>query len=147
METRLIYGYYPDVLNNRGEEREILDEIKTNRKIYFYDNGIRNAIIQNFNPVGLRNDMGILWENFLMAERLKRNHYYKRHCNTYFWRTTYQQEIDYVEESDGKVTAFEFKWNPKARVNFPAIFVNTYNAAVKVVSKENFREFVGAVEQ
>jgi len=94
----------------------------------------------------LRNDIGILWENFLLSERLKRNHYYKRYCNRYFWRTRHQQEIDYVEESDGKITAFEFKWNPKAKVNIPAIFVNTYSATVEVVSKENFREFVGPIE-
>ena len=123
--------------------RNLRNEIKTNRKIYFYDNGIRNALIQNFNPIGLRNDVGSLWENFLMSERLKRNHYHKRYCNSYFWRTKQQQEIDYVEESGGKITGFEFKWNPKAKINIPSNFVKTYHAEVEVVSRENFREFVG----
>lgn len=221
LKNRLIYGFYPDVIINKGEEREILNEItqsylfkdilafgnikkpeilekilralafqvgnevsyneiaqltgidkntvanyirllelsyiifplatlsrnlrneiKTNRKIYFYDNGIRNALIQNFNPIELRNDIGALWENFLMSERLKRNHYHQKYCNRYFWRTKQQQEIDYVEEADGKITGFEFKWNPKAKAHIPPVFVKTYNADVSVISKENFREFV-----
>lgn len=123
--------------------RNLRNEIKTNRKIYFYDNGVRNAIIQNFNPVGLRNDTGALWENFLMSERLKRNHYHNYYCNRYFWRTKQQQEIDYIEEAEGTITGFEFKWNPKAKVNIPANFVKTYHAKVEVVTKENFRAFVG----
>lgn len=222
LNHRLIYGFYPDVINNRGEERAILNEltqsylfkdilsfagirkpeilekvlqalafqigsevsfneiaqltgidkntvanyirllelsyivypitsfsrnlrneIKTNRKIYFYDNGVRNTIIQNFNPITLRNDIGALWENFLMTERLKRNHYHSYYCNKYFWRTKQQQEIDYVEETNGKITGFEFKWNPKAKTNIPADFVKTYKAEVKIITKENFRDFVG----
>lgn len=220
-ESRLIYGFYPDVINQRGEERQILNEItqsylfkdilsfanikkpdalekilqalafqignevsynelaqltgvdkntvsnyihllelscivypltsfsrnlrneiKTNRKIYFYDNGIRNAIIQNFNPIEFRNDIGALWENFLMTERLKRNHYHSVYANTYFWRTKQQQEIDYLEEADGKLSAFEFKWNPTAKVKIPSAFQDAYSADFKVITKENFREFV-----
>ncbi|MBX3240792.1 MAG: ATP-binding protein [Chitinophagaceae bacterium] len=222
LKHRLVFGFYPDVINSKGEEREVLNgitqsylfkdilslgsvkkpealekilralafqvgseisyneiaqltgvdkntvshyihllelsfivypltsfsrnlrnEIKTNRKIYFYDNGIRNALIQNFNPVELRNDIGALWENFLVTERLKYNHYHKNHCNRYFWRTKQQQEIDYVEEKDGKIYAYEFKWNPKAKANIPSNFVAAYDAEVKVVTSENFREFVG----
>ena len=222
LENRLIYGFYPDVINNRGEERAALNEIaqsylfkdilsfanikkpevlekilralafqvgnevsyneiaqltgvdkntvsnyihllelshivypltsfsrnlrneiKTNRKIYFYDNGVRNALIQNYNPIELRNDVGALWENFLMSERFKRNHYHQHYCNPYFWRTKQQQEVDYVEEADGKITGFEFKWNPKAKIKVPPNFVNTYHANVEVICKENFREFVG----
>ncbi|MFT4203866.1 MAG: ATP-binding protein [Chitinophagaceae bacterium] len=221
LENRLIFGFYPDVINNRGEERIILNEIsqsylfkdilafgnikkpevlekilralafqvgnevsyneiaqltgvdkntvanyihllelsyiifpitsfsrnlrneiKTNRKIYFYDNGVRNALIQNFNPMNLRNDVGALWENFLMTERLKRNHYHQYFCNSYFWRTKQQQEIDYVEEADGKIRGFEFKWNPNAKAKIPANFVKTYHAEVAIISKENFRDFV-----
>ena len=220
-ENRLIYGFYPDVINQRGEERQILNEItqsylfkdilsfanikkpdalekilqalafqignevsynelaqltgvdkntvsnyihllelsciiypltsfsrnlrneiKTNRKIYFYDNGIRNAIIQNFNPIEFRNDIGALWENFLMTERLKRNHYHRVYANTYFWRTKQQQEIDYLEEADGRLSAFEFKWNPTAKVKIPSAFQDAYSADFKVITKENFREFV-----
>lgn len=225
LDNRLIYGFYPDVINNRGHEREILNEItqsylfkdilayanikkpevlekilqalafqvgsevsyneiaqltgvdkntvsnyvyllelayivypltsfsrnlrneiKTNRKIYFYDTGIRNALIQNFNPMDLRNDTGALWENFLMTERRKRNHYHQQYCNGYFWRTRLQQEIDYVEETGGKITGYEFKWNPKAKVKIPAAFAEAYKAEVEIVSKDNFREFVGMFE-
>ncbi len=225
LENRLVYGFYPDVINNRGDEREILNglagsylfkdilayaniqkpevlekilqalafqvgsevsyneiaqltgvdkntvshyiyllelayivfpltsfsrnlrnEIKTNRKIYFYDNGIRNALIQNFNPIELRNDTGALWENFLMTERHKRNHYHQKYCKGYFWRTRLQQEIDYVEEANGEITGYEFKWNPKAKVKIPAAFAETYKADVEIITKDNFRDFVGKFE-
>ncbi|HEY0899948.1 MAG TPA: ATP-binding protein [Sphingobacteriaceae bacterium] len=220
--TRLIFGFYPDVINNPGEERSILteitqsylykdilaygnikkpevlekvlralafqvgnevsynevaqlvgvdkktvasyvylltlsyiiypltsfsrnlrNEIKTNQKIYFFDNGVRNALIQNFNPIELRNDIGALWENFLITERLKRNHYHRIFANRYFWRTTQQQEVDYVEEADGVIRGFEFKWNPKAKASIPASFVNGYDAEVTKITPENFRDFIG----
>lgn len=222
LESRLVYGFYPDVINNRGEEREILNEItqsylfkdilaygnikktdalenilralafqvgnevsynelaqltgvdkntvatyirllelsyivypltsfsrnlrneiKTNRKIYFYDNGVRNALIQNFNPVKLRNDIGALWENFLISERLKYNSYHRIFSNCYFWRTKQQQEVDYVEERDGTISGFEFKWNSKAKMTIPRNFTSAYGANVTIISKENFREFTG----
>ncbi len=221
LNTRLIYGFYPDVINNRGDERDILNEIsesylfkdilgygnirrpeilskilrtlafqvgnevsfneiaqlvgadkntvanyisllqqsfvifpltsfsrnlrneiKANQKIYFYDNGIRNALIQNYNPIELRNDIGALWENFLVSERIKRNQYYKEYSNSYFWRTQSQQEIDYVEEKDGQIFGYEFKWNPRTQVKFPASFSTSYNAVLQVVHPENFRNFV-----
>lgn len=222
LENRLIYGFYPDVINNPGEERDILNEItqsylfkdilaygnikkpevlekilralafqvgsevsyneiaqltgvdkntvasyihlltlsyivypltsfsrnlrneiKTNQKIYFYDNGIRNALIQNFNPLELRNDIGALWENFLITERLKRNHYHRIYANRYFWRTKQQQEIDYVEEKDGIISGFEFKWNPKAKTSMPASFIKAYDPEMNVITNESFRDFVG----
>jgi len=221
LDTRLVYGFYPDVINSRGEERAVLNElaqsylykdvlasgnvkkpeavenvlrslafqvgnevsyseiaqlvgvdkktvasyirmlemayvihpltsfsrnlrneIKTSRKIYFCDNGIRNALIQNFNPVSLRNDIGQLWENFLVSERLKRNAYHGLHANRYFWRTRQQQEIDYVEERDGEIAGFEFKWNAKAKAKIPSAFVEAYGAKTTIVNRENFREFV-----
>jgi len=221
LNNRLIYGFYPEVLNNPGEAREILNEItqsvlykdilaygnikkpeilekilkalafqvgnevsfneiaqltgvdkntvssyihllelsyvifplttfsrnlrneiKTNRKYYFYDNGIRNALIQNFNPLDLRNDIGSLWENFLLSERKKRNQYHRQFGDGYFWRNKLQQEIGYLEEMDGKITGFEFKWNPKAKYKIPIIFTQTYNAEVKMVNKDNFRDFI-----
>jgi predicted AAA+ superfamily ATPase len=77
-----------------------------------------------------------------MSERLKRNHYHRKYCNKYFWRTTQQQEIDYVEESDGKITGYEFKWNPKSKVKIPSTFSRTYKANVEIITKENFRDFV-----
>jgi hypothetical protein len=222
LNNRLIYGFYPDVINNKGDEREVLNEIsdsylfkdilafakikkpevlekilralafqvgsevsyneiaqltgvdkntvstyiqllelsyiiyplnsfsrnlrneiKTNKKIYFYDNGIRNSIIQNFHPLELRNDIGALWENFLMTERLKRNQYQRKHCNRYFWRTKQQQEVDYVEEANGEIMGYEFKWSTKNKVKIPAKFINTYKTNVEVISKQNFRSFVG----
>ena len=221
LEERLIYGMYPDVINNRSEAGEILkqlttsylykdvlsitgikkpelldkllkalalqvgsevsynelanllqidkttvskyidllekayivfrlnsyssnqrNEIKNNRKIYFYDNGIRNMIINNLNPLELRTDKGALWENFLISERLKLQQYNQLYTNNYFWRTVQKQEIDFVEETNGQVTAYEFKWNSKGKAKIPAVFLNQYNAIGKIIDKENFREFV-----
>ncbi len=221
LEERLIYGMYPDVLNNRSEAGEILkqlttsylykdvlsitgikkpelldkllkalalqigsevsynelanllqidkttvskyidllektyivfrlnsyssnqrNEIKNNRKIYFYDNGIRNIIINNLNPLELRTDKGALWENFLISERIKLQQYNQLYTNNYFWRTVQKQEIDFVEETNGQVTAYEFKWNSKGKAKIPAVFLNQYNAIGKIIDKENFREFV-----
>lgn len=122
--------------------RNLRNEIKTNKKYYFYDNGIRNALIQNFNPLEFRNDVGALWENFLISERKKRNEYYRQFPASYFWRTKQQQEIDYVEELNGQITGYEFKWNPKAKVKIPSNFTQTYNAEVIVINNQNFREFV-----
>ena len=221
LENRLIYGFYPDVLNNPGEEKEILNnlvnsylyrdilsfaeirkpevleklvqalalqigsevnnnelaqmvgvdkntiqryinilekgyvifklgsysrnlrnEIKKNKKIYFYDNGIRNTIIGNFTSLNLRQDKGALWENFLISERLKQNKYKMTLAKSYFWRTTQQQEIDYVEEIEQKVYGYEFKWNPRKKVKISKTFTDKYKAAGKLINRENFREFV-----
>jgi len=125
--------------------RNLRNEISTNRKIYFYDNGIRNAILANYNPLGLRQDIGALWENFLMSERKKYLLYNGISANTYFWRTTQQQEIDYVEERGGKFYAYEFKWNPNAKVKFSKTFTNVYDANLIVITRENFHNFVGGL--
>ena len=122
--------------------RNIRNEIKQNRKIYFVDTGIRNTLIGNFNPLDMRPDKGALWENFLVAERLKQNMYKNRFAKMYFWRTKQQQEIDFVEEVNGKITAFEFKWQASKRVKFPEKFMETYQAASTVIDRNNFREFV-----
>lgn len=124
--------------------RNIRNEIKKGKKIYFYDNGVRNAVIQNFAPVSMRNDMGMLWENFFVSERVKRNEYTRSFSKVYFWRTTQQQEIDFVEERDGMFEAFEMKWNPKkANAKIPAIFETTYQLkSFNVVTPENYLEFV-----
>jgi hypothetical protein len=79
----------------------------------------------------------------LITERLKRNHYHSAYANTFFWRTKQQQEIDYLEEADGRISAFEFKWNPNAKVKKPTVFLEIYPADFKVISKDNFRDFVG----
>ncbi len=221
IENRLLFGFYPEVLNNKGKEREILknlassylyrdilafseirkpeildnlllalalqvgsevnynelaqtigvnkitvqkyidilekayvvfrlnsfsrnirNEIKRNRKIYFYDNGIRNMIIGNFNQLDLRTDIGVLWENFLISERKKQNIYKDTFARIYFWRTKQQQEIDFVEEREGKIFGFEFKWKSKSKTKLPKTFVKAYNAETKIIDRNNFREFV-----
>ncbi|MGV8134789.1 MAG: ATP-binding protein [Mangrovibacterium sp.] len=220
IENRLLYGFYPEVINNQGQERETLknlvtsylyrdilafsdirkpevldqllqalalqmgsevnynelsqligvnkitvqnyidilekgyivfrlnsfsrnlrNEIKQNRKIYFYDNGIRNMIIGDFKPLNLRLDKGALWENFLVSERLKQNTYKDTFARIYFWRTQQQQEIDFVEEKEGEITAFEFKWKDK-KAKFPQKFLDAYNANGFVIDRDNFRDFV-----
>jgi predicted AAA+ superfamily ATPase len=221
LEKRMIYGYYPEVVNHPGDEREILtqladsylykdifiygnikkpvvlekllialalqvgnevnylelgqtvgadketveryidlleksfvvfklislnrnlrNEIKKGRKIYFYDNGIRNSIIKNFNPLDMRQDAGALWENFLIVERMKRNSYGFFPANTYFWRTTFQQEIDYVEEYEGVLHAFEFKINRKTG-KLPRQFTEAYpSSEFRLINGENYREFI-----
>lgn len=221
LEERIIYGMYPDVINNRSDAREVLkqlassylyqdvlsltgikkpdlldkllkalalqlgsevsynelanlleidkatiakyidllektfivfrlnsfsrnqrNEIKNNRKIYFYDNGIRNMIINNLNPLAMRNDKGALWENFLISERIKIQSYHQLYTNNYFWRTVQKQEIDFVEEKNGVIAAYEFKWKARGKKKFPASFIETYSAEGKVIDKDNFRDFV-----
>lgn len=220
IENRLLYGFYPEVINNQGKEREVLknlvnsylyrdilaysdirkpqvlekllqalalqmgsevnynelsgliginkitvqkyidilekgyivfrlnsfsrnirNEIKQNRKIYFYDNGIRNMIIGNFNQLDLRVDKGALWENFLVSERRKQNIYKDTFAKMYFWRTKQQQEIDFVEDRNGQIVGFEFKWFNKKK-KFPQNFIETYKAEGIVIDRNNFREFV-----
>jgi len=121
--------------------RNLRNEIKTNQKIYFYDNGVRNMVIRNLNPIDLRNDIGALWENFLLAERQKQNSYYKTFAKGYFWRTHSQQEVDYVEEKDGNLSAFEFKWNPKKKARLPKPFQINYEADYQVINQANFSKF------
>jgi hypothetical protein len=222
LETRLLYGMYPDVINNPGEEKEILKqlsdsflykdllafqgvrrpdlivnllkalalqlgnevsynelsrllqvdkktvssyidllekafivfrlmpyrrnlrtEIGKSRKIYFYDTGIRNALAANFNPMSLRQDTGALWENFLIAEKMKSNHYSRKWVNSYFWRTTAQQEVDYLEESEGQLSAWEFKWSASWSSRIPRSFLTAYpEAKASIVNRENFIGFI-----
>lgn len=223
LKNRLVYGFYPDVVNNPGEEKEILtnivnsylykdvfefqdirkssvieklvqalalqvgsevsfnelgnllgidtvtvqryvdllekayvifhirsfsrnvrNELKKSIKIYFYDNGVRNSVISNFSPVELRSDIGALWENFLISERIKNNTYHNKHAKYYFWRTTQKQEIDFIEEVDQNLFAYEFKYNPK-KVNSkcPVTFSNNYpNVPFEVITSENYMDFV-----
>jgi predicted AAA+ superfamily ATPase len=126
-----------------GFNRNLRNELKKAKKIYFYDNGIRNAILNNFNPLNLRDDVGKLWENFLISERMKTNSYHLKNCKTYFWRTHAQQEIDYLEEADGKIYAYEFKWNDRKKAKIPKSFSNEYHPEIeKIITKDNFHEFV-----
>lgn len=126
----------------RSFSRNLRNEIKNNRKIYFWDNGIRNIIIANLNAIDLRQDKGALWENFLVSERLKMLQYHKKITNSFFWRTTQQQEIDYVEDANGSITAYEFKWKDNGRIKIPVQFTEMYQASGQVISRENFREFL-----
>ncbi len=123
--------------------RNLRNELKKTRKIYFYDNGIRNAIINDFSRLELRTDVGALWENYLISERMKINHYSRRWANTFFWRTRAQQEIDYIEERDGRLFAYEFKWNPKRKVRIPSTFTKAYpQAETEILSKDNYVSFL-----
>ena len=118
--------------------RNLRNELKKSRKIYFYDNGLRNAVINQFNPLDLRADTGALWENFLMSERIKQLAYQHISCNRYFWRTTAQQEIDYIEERNGLMTAYEFKWNTNRAYRVPKTFLQAYpQAKTSVINLEN----------
>uniref|UniRef100_UPI00404871D5 ATP-binding protein n=1 Tax=Roseivirga sp. TaxID=1964215 RepID=UPI00404871D5 len=222
LEHRLVYGWYPDVINNPGNEKEILNtlsdsylykdiltwenikkpqkleklvqalafqigqevsyhelgqitgldnetveryisllekafiifrlpslsrnlrnELKKSRKIYFYDVGIRNAVIKNWNPISLRQDVGSLWENFLIVERLKHKAYNSIFSNDYFWRTHAQQEIDFIEDHDGILHAYEFKWNEKRKGRFSKSFTQAYpNHELLIVNQKNYLEFI-----
>ena len=118
-------------------------ELKRGRKIYFYDNGIRNALLANFNFPELRTDIGVLWENFIISDRVKHLHYSNVWANSYFWRTQDQQEIDYVEERDGILYAYEIKWNVKRKPSISKSFTNTYpNYKYEVINKENYEQFL-----
>ena len=122
--------------------RNLRTEIKKSRKIYFYDCGIRNALIRNFNSLDLRSDVGALWENFCIAERIKSNQRKDLSPNQYFWRTYSQKEIDYLEDQDGRLSAFEFKWNKK-KTKVPKEFLDAYkNYEFEIVSRENYLEFL-----
>jgi len=223
LKNRLVYGFYPDVVNNPGEEKEILtnivnsylykdvfefqdirkssvieklvqalalqvgsevsfnelgnllgidtvtvqryvdllekayvifhirsfsrnvrNELKKSIKIYFYDNGVRNSVISNFSPIELRSDIGALWENFLISERIKNNAYHNKHAKYYFWRTTQKQEIDFIEEDEQNLFAYEFKYNlKKANSKCPLTFSNNYpNVPFDVITSENYMDFV-----
>jgi len=119
--------------------RNLRKELNKSQKIYFFDTGIRNAIIRNFNDLNIRNDTGGLWENFCISERLKYNENHRKFVNTYFWRTYDQKEIDYIEEKDGKLICFEFKYNERSKSKFPEEFIKTYHGSeFRVITPENF---------
>lgn len=123
--------------------RNLRNEIKKGKKIYFYDNGVRNAVISNFAPLELRTDTGALWENLMVSERIKHNAYSGNYAQLYFWRTHDQKEIDLIEEEDGILKTFEFKWNSKNKSKQPKIFMETYpNTTYNVITPDNFWDFV-----
>jgi hypothetical protein len=127
----------------RGFSRNLRKEVNKKPKIYFYDLGVRNAVIGNFNYLNSRNDVAALWENFLLIEKLKRNKYLRHHCNQYFWRTYTGAELDYIEEYGGRLYGYEFKYNKTAKA--PKTWIQTYaneQASFECINKDNFLNFV-----
>lgn len=126
-----------------GFSRNLRKEVTKSNKWYFYDNGLRNVIIANLNPINLRDDVGQLWENYIIAERLKYQNYERMLVNNYFWRTYDQQEIDWVEERGGKLYGYEFKWNPKKRVKIPASWKKAYpEANFETITPDNYLNWI-----
>jgi hypothetical protein len=123
--------------------RNLRNELKFSKKYYFYDNGIRNALIANFNQPELRQDIGALWENFMIAERQKCLIYNNKWVNYWFWRTKEQKEIDYIEEEDGLISAFEFKWTPDQKIKQPISFKTAYpESHFSVIHRDNYENFI-----
>lgn len=130
------------LINIRGYSKNLRKEISSKSKYYFYDNGIRNAVINNFNPLNLRDDKGKLWENFLVVERLKKQTYRSILANNYFWRTWDQKEVDFVEEREGKLFGYEFKYSP-TKDRIPQDFIKTYpNSELSIINSENYLDFI-----
>ena len=130
------------IYNLRGFSRNLRKEVTKKSKYYFLDNGVRNAVIANFNSFGLRDDTGKLWENFMVSERLKKQSYKNIYANNYFWRTWDQKEVDFIEEREGKLFGFEFKWKDKA-VKKPNEWLASYpNSEFLAVTQENYIDFV-----
>lgn len=125
-----------------GFSRNLRKEITKNSRWNFLDNGIRNAIIANFNPLESRNDIGALWENYMISERLKYQQYQRISSNNYFWRTYEQQKIDWVEEREGSLHAYEFKWK-QTKVKMPSQWTKNYpDASFEVINKDNFQNWL-----
>ena len=146
--SRLTTQKYIDVLEQsfiiftlKAFSRNLRKEISKSIKIYFYDLGVRNSLIQNFNALSLRNDAGALWENLMIAERIRNNSHRQVRPNQYFWRTYDQKEIDYIEESGGQLSAFEFKLSGQAKI--PAEFLKSYpNSKFMTIAKNNYFDFI-----
>lgn len=148
--NRLTVEKYIDILEKSfivfslySYSRNLRNELKKGRKVFFYDNGIRNAVIRKYQPIEFRDDIGKLWENYLVAERKKWLHYSGFYRQTYFWRNTQQAEIDYIEEWDDGFHAFEFKWNSHAKARISASFTNAYNpVATAIIHQENYMDWL-----
>ncbi len=148
--SRNTVEYYLDLLAKvfiiykfPGFSRNLRKEVTKTSRWYFYDNGIRNAIIRNFQKLNMRADVGELWENYLIAERLKYSSYNKKRVNQYFWRTYDRQELDLVEEEAGELRAFEFKWNPKRKTRIPGGWAKAYpDATFELINSDNYLDFI-----
>ena len=131
------------IVSVRGFSRNLRKEITKKCKYYFYDNGIRNAVISNYNDLELRNDLGALWENFIFMERLKKRSYQDIFANAYFWRTWEQKELDLVEEREGKIFGYELKWGEKKNAAAPKAWVEAYpEASFELIDRRNYLSFV-----
>lgn len=131
------------LINVRGFSLNLRKEVTKMSRYYFYDTGVRNAVIDNFNPLSSRDDVEQLWENFLFVERMKANTYNQRSAHYYFWRTWDQKEIDMIEDCGGKLHGYEFKWSPDKIPTVPQIWLQTYdNASYEVIHRDNFTPFV-----
>ncbi|MGE5383991.1 MAG: ATP-binding protein [Omnitrophica WOR_2 bacterium] len=126
-----------------GFSRNLRSEITKTSRWYFFDNGIRNTLINNFNPIVSRNDVGELWENWILAERLKFQHYTGQIANNYFWRTYEQNEIDWIEEKGGELSAYEIKWNPDKAIKAPAAWTKAYpTSTFSVIKTDNYLPWI-----
>ena len=131
------------VFHLRSLSRNVRSELKKSRKVYFCDNGVRNAILGDFKPLDLRGDTGALWENYLVAERMKHNAYNTFYGKSYFWRTQQQQEVDYIEDYDGVLHAYEFKWSTSKQPRLTTTFAKGYpDHTFSVISPDNYQAFV-----
>ena len=131
------------VFHLRSFSRNVRSELKKSRKIYFYDNGVRNALLGDYKPLDLRNDIGGLWENYLISERMKHNAYNAFYGKSYFWRTQQQQEVDYIEDYDGVLHAYEFKWSSTKQPRLTETFAKNYpDHTFTVVNPDNYQNFV-----
>jgi uncharacterized protein len=147
--SRLTVEKYIDILEKsyviirlRPLSRNAYRAVSKKLKIYFLDLGIRNSLIQNYNPLSLREDIGMIWENFCIIERIKRNSAIQSYANIYFWRSYDGQEVDYIEESGGKFSAFEFKWGAAKEIKPPNDFVKTYKTDLKAINRQNYFDFI-----
>lgn len=134
------------IFHLRSFSRNVRSELKKSRKIYFCDNGVRNALIGDYKPLALRTDTGALWENYLISERMKHNAYNAFYGKSYFWRTQQQQEVDYIEDFDGVLHAYEFKWSGSKQPRLTETFVKNYpNYTFNVVNRDNYLDFIKGV--
>lgn len=134
------------IFHLRSFSRNVRSELKKSRKIYFCDNGVRNALIGDYKPLALRTDTGALWENYLISARMKHNAYNAFYGKSYFWRTQQQQEVDYIEDFDGVLHAYEFKWSGSKQPRLTETFVKNYpNYTFNVVNRDNYLDFIKGV--
>jgi uncharacterized protein len=125
-----------------GFSRNLRKEMSKNPRFYFYDIGIRNALINNFNPLNIRDDIGMLWENYIILERIKKQEYLDKPANNYFWRTHDQKEIDFIEESEGALSGYKIKWKKGAGKPIKAWIENYNNATYEIISRDNYFDFI-----